>query len=71
MSEKEKEVGARLAEALNELELPDTGKEYLIGYAEGLAAMAQKKEMQAAESEAIAACTGSEHLNVPAAECGK
>ena len=43
MSEKEKEVAKALAEAFNVL--PDAKKEYLIGYAEGVAAMAEKKEV--------------------------
>lgn len=47
MSEKEKEIAKSLAEAFNVL--PDTKKEYLIGYAEGVAAMAAKR----AESDKV------------------
>lgn len=40
MSEKAKQAGEALMEAFNNL--PDTKKEFLLGYAEGVAAMAEK-----------------------------
>ena len=50
MSEKEKKIAKILAETFNTL--PDGKKEYLIGYAEGVAAMAQKSEKAEPEGEA-------------------
>lgn len=41
MSEKEKDTAKTLAEAFEAL--PDSKKEFLLGYAEGVAAMAEKK----------------------------
>lgn len=40
MSEKEKKIAEALADAVNAL--PDSKKEYLLGFAEGVAAMAEK-----------------------------
>lgn len=40
MSEKVKQAGEALMEAFNNL--PDSKKEFLLGYAEGVAAMAEK-----------------------------
>lgn len=42
MSEKEKHIGEKLAKACEIL--PDAKREYLIGYAEGVAAMANRVE---------------------------
>lgn len=44
MSEKEKQIAEKLAAACEVL--PDGKKEFLIGYAEGVAAMAKKSEEQ-------------------------
>lgn len=40
MSEREKQIAEKLAEACEQL--PEGKKEFLMGYAEGVAAMAQK-----------------------------
>lgn len=50
MSEKEKEIGTRLAEAYNAL--PETEQARLVGFAEGVAAMAQRQESEAEEQTA-------------------
>ena len=44
MSEKEKAVAERLAEAMNAL--PEAKKEYLLGYADGVAGMQAKQDDQ-------------------------
>lgn len=49
MSEREKAIAESLTRAC-EL-LPDNKKEYLIGYAEGVAAMAAKKDSEEKEDE--------------------
>lgn len=48
MSEREKRIAENLADAVSRL--PDSKKEFLLGYAEGVAAMADKAK-EAAESE--------------------
>lgn len=48
MSEREKQIAENLADAISRL--PDNKKEFLLGYAEGVAAMADKAK-EAAESE--------------------
>lgn len=48
MSEREKQIAENLAEAV--AKLPDSKREFLLGYAEGVAAMADKAK-EAAESE--------------------
>lgn len=45
MSEKEKEIGQTIEKVLSKL--PDGKKEYLLGYAEGLAAMADQQKQAA------------------------
>lgn len=42
MSEKEKQTASKIAEAMNKL--PEEKREYLIGFAEGVAAMSSKKD---------------------------
>lgn len=53
MSEREKQIAENLAEAV--AKLPDNKKEFLLGYAEGVAAMADKakeaQERQASEAD--------------------
>lgn len=49
MSEKEKHIAEKLAKACEVL--PDSKREYLIGYAEGVAAMADKKAQTSKETE--------------------
>ena len=44
MSEKEKQIAQNLVKALETL--PESKKEFLLGYAEGVAAMAEKKEQK-------------------------
>lgn len=44
MSEQEKKIGEKLASAFDKL--PDGKKEFLLGYAEGVAAMAESKNPQ-------------------------
>ena len=44
MSENEKKLAQSLATALETL--PDSKKEFLLGYAEGVAAMAEKKSQE-------------------------
>lgn len=48
MSEKEKDTAKTLAEAFEAL--PDSKKEFLLGYAEGVAAMAIQKKRKQEES---------------------
>lgn len=48
MSEREKQIAENLAEAV--AKLPDNKKEFLLGYAEGVAAMTDKAK-ENAESE--------------------
>lgn len=49
MSEREKQIAENLADAISRL--PDNKKEFLLGYAEGVAAMADKAK-EAAEKAA-------------------
>lgn len=42
MSDKERDIVKAISEAMKKL--PESKKEYLIGYADGVAAMAEKKE---------------------------
>ena len=49
MSEKERHIAEKLAKACEVL--PDSKREYLIGYAEGVAAMAAKKALASKETE--------------------
>lgn len=49
MSEREKQIAEKLAAACEQL--PDGKKEFLIGYAEGVAAMAGKVKEQKTEEE--------------------
>lgn len=53
MSEREKQIAENLAEAV--AKLPDSKREFLLGYAEGVAAMADKakeaQERQASEAD--------------------
>ena len=51
MSEKAKQAGEALMEAFNNL--PDTKKEFLLGYAEGVAARAEKSA-KASDPETVA-----------------
>lgn len=48
MSEREKQIAEKLAEAYEQL--PEGKKEYLMGYAEGVAAMAAKQDEERAEN---------------------
>lgn len=45
MSDRERKIAENLAEAV--AQLPDSKKEFLLGYAEGVAAMADKAEGKA------------------------
>ncbi|MBP3656670.1 MAG: hypothetical protein J6K32_08250 [Clostridia bacterium] len=49
MSEKEKEIGKRLAEAFDAL--PAGSKEYFLGVADGIALMHARKEQEKTEEE--------------------
>lgn len=49
MSEKEKKIAENLAKACEVL--PDGKKEFLLGYAEGVAAMAEKKAAETTDGE--------------------
>lgn len=49
MSEKEKHIAEKLAKACEIL--PDSKREYLIGYAEGVAAMADRQAEKNKEAE--------------------
>lgn len=49
MSEKGKTAAEKLAEAFDAL--PEAKKEYLLGYADGVAGMAEKKAQEAKEGE--------------------
>ena len=53
MSEREKQIAENLADAVSRL--PDSKREFLLGYAEGVAAMADKakgaQERQASEAD--------------------
>lgn len=49
MSEREKQIAENLAEAV--AKLPDSKREFLLGYAEGVAAMADKAKEQERERE--------------------
>lgn len=49
MSEREKQIAENLADAVSRL--PDSKKEFLLGYAEGVAAMADKAKEQEREKE--------------------
>lgn len=48
MSEKEKQIAEKLAAACEQL--PDGKKEFLMGYAEGVAAMAAKQSVEQADN---------------------
>ena len=48
MSERERKIAENLAEAVTKL--PDGKKEFLLGYAEGVAAMADKVKTEEAET---------------------
>lgn len=48
MSERERKIAENLAEAV--ARLPDSKKEFLLGYAEGVAAMADKAKVEEAET---------------------
>lgn len=52
MSDQDKDIARALAAAF--AALPDHKKEYLIGYAEGVAAMAEKEQPQLPPQEQIA-----------------
>lgn len=47
MSERERKIAENLAEAV--ARLPDSKKEFLLGYAEGVAAMADKAKAEEAD----------------------
>ena len=49
MSEKERHIAEKLADACEKL--PDNKKEFLLGYAEGVAAMAEKQKEGALDAE--------------------
>lgn len=50
MSEKEKTVAEKLGQAFDAL--PDEKKEYLIGVADGIAMMAERRQQEAAQASA-------------------
>ena len=54
MSEREQETISRIAEAMRQL--PESKKEYLIGYAEGVVAMSEDALRRSAEEMGVRKC---------------